>query len=50
MDVVDFIEEALMVALGHFVSHKAQDVNFVGMTEPQRILWLRTFLAKYYYV
>ena len=48
MDVVGFSEEALMLALGHLVDHKAQGVNFVGMAEQHRTLWLRTFLGKYY--
>ncbi|CAM0904209.1 unnamed protein product [Alopecurus aequalis] len=48
MDAVGFTEEALMLALGHLVDHKAQGVNFVGMAEQHRALWLRTFLGKYY--
>ena len=48
MDAVGFSEEALMLALGHLVDHKAQGVNFVGMAEQHRTLWLRTFLGKYY--
>ncbi|CAM0871587.1 unnamed protein product [Alopecurus aequalis] len=48
MDVVGFTEEALMLALGHLVDHKAQGVNFVGMAEQHKTLWLRHFLGKYY--
>ena len=48
MDSVGFTEEALMVALGHLVDHKAQGVNFVGMAEQHRNLWLRNFMGKYY--
>ncbi|CAM0910915.1 unnamed protein product [Alopecurus aequalis] len=48
MDAVGFTEEALMLALRHLVDHKAQSVNFVGMAEQHRTLWLRTFLGKYY--
>ena len=48
MDSVGFTEEALMVALGHLVDHKAQGVNFVGMAEQHRTLWLRNFMGKYY--
>ncbi|CAM0911900.1 unnamed protein product [Alopecurus aequalis] len=33
MDAVGFSEEALMLALGHLVDHKALGVNFVGMAE-----------------
>ena len=47
MDIVGFAEEHLMVALGHLVDHKAQGTNFVSMRAPHRILWFRTFLAKY---
>jgi hypothetical protein len=36
------------VALGHLVDHKAQGVNFVGMAEQHRTLWLRNFMGKYY--
>ncbi|KAJ1258462.1 hypothetical protein BS78_10G077000 [Paspalum vaginatum] len=43
-----FTEEALLVAFSHLVDNKAQGVAFVGMSEPHRVLWLRTFLAKYY--
>ncbi|CAM0944399.1 unnamed protein product [Alopecurus aequalis] len=48
MDAVGFTEEALILPLGHLVDHKAQGVNFVGMAEQHRTLWLRTFLGKYY--
>ena len=48
MDSIGFTEEALMVALGHLVDHKAQGVNFAGMAPQHRTLWLRTFLGKYY--
>lgn len=48
MDAVGFTEEALMVALGYLVNHKAQGVNFVGLAEQHRTLWLKTFLGKYY--
>ncbi|CAM0884818.1 unnamed protein product [Alopecurus aequalis] len=48
MDSVGFSEEALMLALGHLVDHKAHGVNFVCMAEQHRTLWPRTFLGKYY--
>ena len=38
MDAVGFTEEALMLALGHLVDHKAQGVNFAGMAEHHRTL------------
>ena len=37
-----------MVALGHLVDQKAEGVNFVGMVEQHRTLWLRNFMGKYY--
>ncbi|KAJ1299124.1 hypothetical protein BS78_01G507600 [Paspalum vaginatum] len=45
-----FTEEALIVAFSHLVNNKAQGIAFVGMSESHRVLWLRTFLAKHYYV
>ncbi|CAM0871199.1 unnamed protein product [Alopecurus aequalis] len=48
LDQIGFTDEKLMVALGHLVDHKAQGVNFVGMSGQHRTLWLRTFLARYH--
>jgi hypothetical protein len=45
-----FSEEALIVAFFHLVDNKAQGIAFVGMSHSHRVLWLRTFLAKNYYV
>jgi hypothetical protein len=45
-----FTEEALIVAFSHLVDNKAQGTTFVGMSHSHRVLWLRTFLAKNYYV
>ncbi|KAJ1254914.1 hypothetical protein BS78_K308500 [Paspalum vaginatum] len=45
-----FTEEALIVAFSHLVDNKAQGTAFVGMCESHRVLWLRTFLTKHYYV
>jgi hypothetical protein len=45
-----FTEEALIVAFSHLVNNKAQGTTFVGMSHTHRVLWLRTFLAKNYYV
>ncbi|KAK3143453.1 hypothetical protein QOZ80_4AG0300520 [Eleusine coracana subsp. coracana] len=45
-----FTEGALMVAFSHLVDNKAQDTAFVGMNETHRVLWLKTFLSKHYYV
>jgi hypothetical protein len=49
MDNVGFSKESLMAALSHLVNHKAHGNNFVGMVPPHMVLWLRTYLAKYYY-
>jgi hypothetical protein len=49
MNAIGFNEEALMVALGYLVDNKAQGVNFVGLPEQHRTLWLKTYLAKNYY-
>ncbi|KAL6614925.1 hypothetical protein ACP70R_037195 [Stipagrostis hirtigluma subsp. patula] len=45
-----FTEEALIVAFSHLVDNKAQGIGFVGMTDAHRVLWLRNFLAKHYYM
>ncbi|TVU48963.1 hypothetical protein EJB05_00251, partial [Eragrostis curvula] len=45
-----FTEEALICAFSHLVDNKAQGDAFVKMTEAHRVLWLRTFLAKHYYI
>ncbi|KAJ1271071.1 hypothetical protein BS78_06G100800 [Paspalum vaginatum] len=45
-----FTEEALIVAFSHLVDNKTQGIAFVGMSESHRVLWLRTFLTKHYYV
>ena len=42
--------EALMVALSHLFDNRAMGNGFVHMAEDHRDLWLRTFLAKHYYV
>jgi hypothetical protein len=45
-----FTEEALIVAFSHLVDNKAQGTTSVGMSHSHCVLWLRTFLAKNYYV
>ncbi|GJN13488.1 hypothetical protein PR202_gb00197 [Eleusine coracana subsp. coracana] len=45
-----FIEEALIVAYSHLLDNRAHGNAFVSMTDSHRVLWLRTFLAKHYYV
>ncbi|TVU00437.1 hypothetical protein EJB05_54134, partial [Eragrostis curvula] len=50
MYMAGFTEEALICAFSHLVDNKAQGDAFVKMTEAHRVLWLRTFLAKHYYI
>ena len=38
------------VAFSHLVDNKAQGDAFVNMTHSHRVLWLRTWLAKHYYM
>ena len=45
-----FAEEALICAFSHLVDNKAQGDAFVNMTDSHRVLWLRTWLAKHYYM
>jgi hypothetical protein len=45
-----FSEEVLIVAFSHLVDNKAQGTTFVGMSHSHRVLWLRTFQDKNYYV
>ncbi|XP_012704411.1 uncharacterized protein LOC101757975 [Setaria italica] len=45
-----FIEEALMAAYSHLLDNKAHGTVFVKMNDSHRVLWLRTFLAKHYYI
>ncbi|CAN6360009.1 unnamed protein product [Urochloa humidicola] len=50
MDMPGFPEEALIVAYTFLLDNKAQGRGFVNMSDAHRTLWLRTFLAKNYYV
>jgi hypothetical protein len=45
-----FSDEALIVAFSHLLDNKAQGDAFVNMTEAHRVLWLRTWLAKHYFL
>lgn len=45
-----FTEEALICAFSHLVDNKAQGDAFVKMTDSHRVLWLRTWLGKHYYM
>jgi hypothetical protein len=50
MYVPGFTDEALMCAYGHLLDNKALGTAFVKMVDSHHVLWLRTFLAKHYYV
>jgi hypothetical protein len=50
MDMLDFSEEALIVAFFRPLDNKAQGTAYVKMVDSYRVLWLRTFLAKHYYM
>jgi len=50
MDTDGFSLEAKMVAPSHLLDNKAQGLGHVGMAEDHQKLWMRTFLAKHYYV
>ena len=50
MDMPGFIEEALIVVFSHLLDNKAQGKGFVDMVDNQRVIWLRNFLAKHYYI
>lgn len=50
IDMPGFAEEALIVAFSHLLDNKSQGKGFVDMVETHRVLWLRTFLAKNYYM
>ncbi|XP_066358187.1 uncharacterized protein [Miscanthus floridulus] len=49
-EMPSFSEEALIVAYTFLLDNKAQGRGFVNMSDAHRALWLRTFLAKNYYV
>jgi hypothetical protein len=50
MFMLGFTDDALMAAYGHLLDNKAQGSAFVKMNDPHRVLWLRTYLAKHYYL
>ncbi|CAN6238387.1 unnamed protein product [Urochloa humidicola] len=45
-----FPEEALMAAYSHLIDNKALGTSFVTWNDYHRVLWLRTFLSKHYYM
>ena len=50
MKMSGFSEEALIVAYTFLLDNKAQGRGFVNMTNGHRSIWLRTFLAKNYFM
>jgi hypothetical protein len=48
--MVGFSEESLLCAFSHLADNKAQSDAFVKMTDSHRVLWLKTWLAKHYYM
>ena len=50
MEMPEFSEEALIVAYTFLLDNKAQGRGFVNMTDGHRSIWLRTFLAKNYFM
>ena len=50
MEMSGFSEEALIVAYTFLLDNKAQGRGFVNMTNGHRSIWLRTFLAKNYFM
>jgi hypothetical protein len=50
MEATRFSLEALMVAPSHLFDNMSQGNSFVWMTEGDKTLWLRIFLAKNYYM
>jgi hypothetical protein len=50
MFIPGFTEEALMCAYGHLLDNKALGTSFVQWSDSHRVLWLRTHLAKHYYI
>jgi hypothetical protein len=50
MGVPRFTNEALMYAMSYILDNMSQGYTFLLMTEEHRVLWLRTFLGKHYYI
>jgi len=45
-----FTDEALLAAYSHLLDNKAHGSAFVKMNDSHRVLWLRSYLAKHYYM
>ncbi|TVU14069.1 hypothetical protein EJB05_37515, partial [Eragrostis curvula] len=50
MQAAGFTEEALMVVFSHLLDNKAQGRGYIKMNDEHRVLWLRTWLGKHYYI
>jgi hypothetical protein len=50
MEMPGFTKEALIVTYTFLLDNKAQGRGFVNMSDAYRIFWLRTYLAKNYYM
>jgi hypothetical protein len=50
METPGFGEEELICAYTYLMDNKAHGRGFVGMSDNHRAIWLRTFLAKNYFV
>ena len=50
MEMSGFSEEALICVYTFLLDNKAQGRGFVGMSDNHMTLWLRTYLAKNYYM
>ena len=50
MDMPGFTKEALIVAFSQFLDNKAHHKGFVDMVDSHRVIWLRKFVAKHYYI
>ncbi|KAJ1283303.1 hypothetical protein BS78_03G118200 [Paspalum vaginatum] len=50
MLIPGFTDEALMYALQNLLDNKTLGLCFMEMSDPHRVLWLRTFLAKHHYI
>ena len=50
MEMEGYTEDALMVAYTFLLDNKAQGRGFVNMSDGHKSIWLRTFLAKNYFM
>ncbi|CAD6243507.1 unnamed protein product [Miscanthus lutarioriparius] len=48
MEMLGFIEEALIVAYTYLLDNKVQGRGFVGMSDSHRDIWLRNYLAMWF--